>query len=167
MTNTNTNTKVTKKMVLAAIVEAVNAGVLDEFVGETYEDLTVEDIAKYAQTTIEQLDAKATKAKERAASKKAEGDALREAVKAQLTKDYQTIADITAAVEAAGVEGVDITSGKVTARLTQLINAEEAHKTNIKVDGRTIKGYALGSEPEPEDENEEEPEDEERSDIEE
>ena len=85
------------------------------------------------------MDNKAAKAKERAAEKKAEGDALREAVAAVLTDEYQTIAAI-----AAQVEGDDITPAKVTARLTQLVKADLAHKTKVKDGERTVNGYAAG-----------------------
>ena len=136
--------KVTKKNVLEAIIKAVDgieAGTVYEVDGV---DVTLDDIVKYAEKTIEQLDAKAAKAKETAAKKKAEEDELLAAVKNALTDVYKTGAEILKAVED---EFEDVTPAKVTARLTKLCKAGEAHKVDMKVDKRKIKGYALGAGP--------------------
>ena len=79
---------------------------------------------------------KAEKAKERAATKKAEGDELRAVVKSVLTDEFQAIDDIVAQIA-----GEDVTKAKVTARLTQLVKAEEAVKEQIKVGERKVMGY--------------------------
>ncbi len=130
--------KITKKMVLEAVKAAAEAGA--EF-GET---VTAEDVIAYANTAIAQLDAKAAKAKERAAKNKAAGDELRAVVEGALTDELQTIDTITAAVNA--VEGYeDITKSKVTARLTQLVKAEVAHKEQVKAGDRKVMAYALGA----------------------
>lgn len=135
--------EITKKMVLEAIIKWVDED--PDYVIKLDDDVYVGgcDIQDYARLTIAQLDAKNEKAKERAAKKKAEGDALLDAVKDALTDEYQTGAEIFAAV--ADIEGA--TQAKVTARLTKLVKAEIAHKTDQKVDGRKIKVYALGAEP--------------------
>lgn len=136
-------TKVTKVMVLNAIREMAEI-----YEGE-FDEVTAEDIIAYVDTTIKQIRNKAERAKTKAAEKRAEGDALRDAVKAALTDEYKTIAEIT---ESLDIEGV--TPGKVVARLTQLVKADEANKTDIKIDGRRVKGYALGAAPTTEDDAE-------------
>lgn len=136
-------TKVTKVMVLNAIREMAEI-----YEGE-FDEVTAEDIIAYVDTTIKQIHNKAERAKTKAAEKRAEGDALRDAVKAALTDEYKTIAEIT---ESLDIEGV--TPGKVVARLTQLVKADEANKTDIKIDGRRVKGYALGAAPTTEDDAE-------------
>lgn len=79
------------------------------------------------------------KAQENAAKKKADGDALREAVYGVLTSELQTIDQITEQVE-----GEEITRNKVTARLTQLVKAEMAVKDTVKTDdGRKVTAYKL------------------------
>ena len=138
----NTNVKVTKKDVLNAIATLIAEDVAVE-VGE--KTVTSADIKDYIDTTIAQIDAKAAKAKERAAEKKTDGDELRAAVEAVLTDEYQTIGDITEKIE-----GEDVTKSKVTARLTQLVRANVAHKTKIKTDGRELVAYAAGPAPETE-----------------
>ena len=137
--------KVTKKMVLEAIIKAADAFDKEETIFEIGDvDVTIDDIIDYATKTIEQLDTKAAKAKETAAKKKAEEDELLAAVKNALTDEYQTGTEILKAVED---EFEDVTPAKVTARLTKLCKAGEAHKVDMKVDKRKIKGYALGAEP--------------------
>lgn len=127
------DTKTTKRDVLVAIKQAAEDGAV-------FGAVSTEDVIAYVDTTIAQLDNKAAKAKERAAQKKVEGDALRDAVEAVLTDEYQTIAEIAAKVAAD-----DVTPAKVTARLTQLCKSDLAHKTKVKVsDGRLVNGYAAG-----------------------
>ena len=100
-----------------------------------------EDILGFIDHEVELLEAKAAKAAERAASKKADGDELRNAVKAVLTDELQTIDAITAQIE-----GEDITKAKVTARLTQLVKAGVATKDMVKTeDSRKVTAYKLGS----------------------
>ena len=138
--------KVTKKMVLEAIIKAAEAFDKEETIFEIGDvDVTIDDIIDYATRTIEQLDAKAAKAKEASAKKKAEGDELLAVVKDALTDEYKTGAEILADIAESGF--ADVTQAKVTARLTKLCKAGEAHKVDIKVDGRKIKGYAIGEAP--------------------
>ena len=93
-------------------------------------DADREDLAKVIEHEIELLDAKSSKAKATAAKKKAEGDALRDAVQAALTDEFQTIKEITEKVE---FEGFDGSQAKVQYRLNALVNAEIAAKEQITV----------------------------------
>ena len=100
-----------------------------------------EGILGFIDHEVELLETKAAKAAERAASKKADGDELRNAVQAVLTDELQTIDAITAQIE-----GEDITKAKVTARLTQLVKAGVATKDMVKTeDSRKVTAYKLGS----------------------
>lgn len=100
-----------------------------------------EGILGFIDHEVELLEAKAAKAAERAASKKADGDELRNAVQAILTDELQTIDAITAQIE-----GEDITKAKVTARLTQLVKAGVATKDMVKTeDSRKVTAYKLAS----------------------
>ena len=92
------------------------------------EDAGRTDLADVIKHEIELLENKAAKAKETAAKKKVEGDALRDAVQAVLTDELCTIADITAKVE-----GEDVTAAKVQFRLNALVNAGIARKEQISV----------------------------------
>lgn len=124
--------KLTKKDFYAAIRNMVE-GI--EMVG----DIPADEVLAFIDKTVEQIDAKAAKAKEKAAEKKTEGDELRAAVEAILTDELQTIDAI-----AAQVEGEDVTKSKVTARLTQLVKADIARKEQVKDEsGRKVMAYAL------------------------
>ena len=121
--------KITKRDNFTTIVEVLtNAG--------------REDLAAVVAHEIELLDAKAAKAKATAAKKKVDGDALRDAVQAVLTDEFQTIADITAQVE-----GDEVTASKVQYRLNALVGAGIARKEQVTVgegDGkRKLMAYAL------------------------
>lgn len=122
-------TKMTKAMwyeEIKAVVEASDYEKKDEAI-------------KFIDKQLELIASKAVKAKERAAKVKAEGDELREKVKAVLTEDYQTIDDIVILV---GEE--DATKAKITARLTQLVGAEMAEKDQVKTgDGRKVMAYRI------------------------
>ena len=98
-----------------------------------------EDLAKVITHEIELLDGKAAKAKATAAKKKVEGDALRDAVQAVLTDEFQTIADITAQVE-----GDEITTSKVQYRLTALVANGLAEKEQITVGEGDSKRKLMG-----------------------
>lgn len=101
-----------------------------------------DDAIEFIDKQLELIASKAEKARKRAAKTKAEGDELREAVRAVLTDEFQTIDDIVAQVVEEGV-----TKAKVTARLTQLVKAEMAEKDQIKADdGHKVMAYRLVAE---------------------
>lgn len=120
--------KVTKAMMFEAVREVVEAS-----------DAEMKaEMVEFIDKQLEQLAAKAEKAKARAAEKKIAGDELREVVKSVLTDEFQTIDAITAQIV-----GEDVTKAKVTARLTQLIKSEEAVKEQVKAGSRKVMAYKL------------------------
>lgn len=128
--------KITKREMFEAIIEAAKGA---EF------KFTAEDVIAFAENEIALLDKKAVKAKERAATKRAEGDELTAAVRAAMsTEDFEPIAEI-----AARIEGEDVTVAKVTYRLTQLVKNGEAEKQELTIAGgegqkaRKVQGYKL------------------------
>ena len=129
-----TGVKITKRMVLEAMIEVANGNDLTD-------DLTWDDVRNYAMNEISLLDKRAVKAKERAEKNKAETDELMEIVYEAMNDDFEPIADI-----AARIEGEDVTVGKVGARLRKLVEAGRAEKAELKVkrEGektRTLVGY--------------------------
>lgn len=123
--------KVTKKEWYAEIRKIVEAADVENKDGAL----------EFIDNQVKLLEAKAAKAQENAAKKKADGDNLREAVYNVLTTELQTIDQIT---EQVVIEGEDITRNKVTARLTQLVKAEMAVKDTVKTDdGRKVTAYKV------------------------
>ena len=129
-----TGIKITKRMVLEAMIEVANGNDLTA-------EVTWDDVRNYAMNEISLLDKRAVKAKERAEKNKAETDELMEIVYEAMNDDFEPIADI-----AARIEGEDVTVGKVGARLRKLVEAGRAEKAELKVkrEGektRTLVGY--------------------------
>lgn len=121
--------KVTKKEWYAEIRKIVEAADVENKDGAL----------EFIDNQVKLLEAKAAKAQENAAKKKADGDALREAVYKVLTTELQTIDQITEQID-----GEDVTKAKVTARLTQLVKAEMAVKDTVKTeDGRKVTAYKV------------------------
>lgn len=131
--------KITKREMFVAIKTAMETGEACVYDAET--------VIAFCDKEIAALDNKAAKAKERAAAKKAEADVLYDQVKDALNADeFQTIADIAAVVAEVNA---DATVSKTTYRLTKLVEAGLAEKTQITipaVDGgkaRKVQGYRL------------------------
>ena len=137
--------KMTKRNVYEALINYANSGVMAYAADEGDVVVSAEALIAFAENEIALLDKKAVKAKERAATKKAEGDELTDAVRAAMsTEEFEPIADI-----AARIEGEDVTVAKVQYRLTQLVKNGEAEKEQITVPGgegqkaRKIMAYKL------------------------
>ena len=129
--------KITKREMFEAIKETFETGSC-KFDAAT--------VMTFCDKEIASLDSKAAKAKERAAAKKAEADVLMDQVRDALTGEFQTIADIAAAV----VEvNADATVSRVTYRLTKLVEAGDAEKTDVSVPGvdggkaRKVKAFRI------------------------
>lgn len=97
-----------------------------------------DEAIEFLDAQIGLLDAKAEKAKERAAAKRAETDELKAAVAAVLTDELQTADAI-----AAQIEGEDVTKQKVVSRLTALVKDGVAAKEQIKVEKDKKMAYKL------------------------
>jgi len=129
--------KITKREMFEAIKETFETGTC-KFDAAT--------VMAFCDKEIASLDAKAAKAKERAAAKKAEADVLMDQVRDALTGEFQTIADIAAAVAEVNA---DATVSKVTYRLTKLVEAGDAEKTDVTVPGvdgakaRKVKAFRI------------------------
>ena len=129
--------KLTKRSVYEALLKMVETGTLE---------ITEDELKTFCENAIALLDKKAEKAKERAATKRAEGDALTDAVRGALTGEFESIADI-----AARIEGDDVTVSKIAYRLGQLVKAGEAEKEQITIPGgegqkaRKIMAYRISA----------------------
>lgn len=136
----------TKKEVLNAINEL--AGQNDGFEYEVAEGrvITVEDIFDFVNKTVEQLENRNVKARER---KSKADDTIKTLVASALTDENQTLAQLVAAIPAEVEDGkgkvVEVTSAKIVARLTALVKSGVAVKEEVKVDGRKVMAYRLAA----------------------
>lgn len=124
-----TNTKMTEREIYTAMLN----GTLDAEVAK-----------EFAEKKLAQLDKRNASAKVRAERKRAEGDALTEAVFGCVSDEAKTREQITAELVEAGN---DVTVGKVQARLTRLFNEGRIAKAKAKVEGedgkaKTVMVYA-------------------------
>ena len=90
-----------------------------------------DEILGFIDKEVAVLDARAEKAKERAAKKREESDELRQAIFEVLTDEGQTVADIVDKLDRE-----DITRQKVVARLTQLIKDGKVQKDTAKTEDK-------------------------------
>ena len=100
-------------------------------------DAKENDLADVMAHEVELLENKAVKDKERAEARKIAGDELRDTISNILIDDLQTVDEIVDQIE-----DEEITKAKVVARLTQLVNLNEAIKEQVKTeDGKKVMAY--------------------------
>lgn len=126
--------KITKKDYYAMLKEIVEES------KDIETEISKEELLEFIDKQVASINAKAEKAKEKAAEKKANGDELREIVQSILTEEYQTIDSIVSQIE-----GEEVTKAKITARLTSLVKAGLATKSDVKNEetGKIQKAYKL------------------------
>ena len=79
--------KLTKRSVYEALLKMVETGTLE---------ITEDELKTFCENEIALLDKKAEKAKERAATQREGGDAVRDAVRRALTGEFEPLADLAA-----------------------------------------------------------------------
>ena len=124
MTTSTTETKMTRKQIFEAL-KAIPANA---------------EYVDFIQHEIDMLNSRTQKAKEKREQKKAEADALKDKIYSVLTDELQTSADI---LEQVSADDESVTRGKVTARLTKLVNEGKVERADVKVDKKRVKGYRL------------------------
>lgn len=127
--------RVTKRDYFEAIIEAMKTGEVK---------MEPEKIIEFCENEITLLDKKAIKAKERAATKKAEVDELMDKVYAVLSDtEFMTR---NAVMDALGDMPEDVSISKIGARLTKLVDGnliEKSEQTVVNAEGKKSKcmGY--------------------------
>lgn len=128
----------TKREVFEAVIAGVNAGTV------AVEGMETNEIVAFFENELTNLDKRAERSRATAAKKREAGDTMTEAVKAILTNDFQTIADV-----AAQMEGEEVTASKVTYRLNALVKEGYAEKADVQVPGiegakaRVVKAFRI------------------------
>ena len=134
--------KKTKAMYFAELREMVLAAVEDK----AQQDELVEFIDKQ----IETLEKRKVAAAERAEKKKAESDAMTDAILAQIGDELITVDEIVVALDSE-----EVTRNKVTARLGKLVKAGTIVKEAVKVEGNKRMAYRLATDADAADADEE------------
>lgn len=107
-----------------------------EFLTQVIAGTVTEETVEFAKAEVEKLDAELAKAAEKRAAKRAENAPLVEALQAILTDEPMTASQI-----AESVEGINNAS-KATVIAKILVEGGVATVSEIKVKGRTVKGYS-------------------------
>lgn len=124
--------KKTKAMYFAELREMVLAAVEDQ----AQQDELIEFIDKQ----IETLEKRKAAAAERAEKKKAESDAMTDAILAQIGDELITVDEIVIALNSE-----EVTRNRVTARLGKLVKAGTIVKEAVKVEGNKRMAYRLAT----------------------
>ena len=122
-------TKITKAMVLDMILE---------------ECADNDAIVAYCENEKTLLAGKAEKARARAAAKKEAGDELRAVIETILENATEPMTREMVLDSIENAEELELTAAKVGARITQLVQLNIVHKTNVKVGDKTKVGYVYG-----------------------
>ena len=134
--------KKTKAMYFAELREMVLAAVEDQ--------AQQDELLEFIDKQIETLEKRKVAAAERAEKKKAESDAMTDAILAQIGNELITVDEIVVALDSE-----EVTRNKVTARLGKLVKAGTIVKEAVKVDGNKRMAYRLATDADAADANEE------------
>ena len=99
------------------------------------------EVLEYVEKEFAALDHKNAKAKERAAQRRANGDALRGALKDMVGENPITVRELVNAINEDSE--TEVTTSMVVARMTQLVKAGEVAKVQVKDGSRKLVGYIL------------------------
>lgn len=134
--------KKTKAMYFAELREMVLAAVKDQ--------AQRDELVEFIDKQIETLEKRKVAAAERAEKKKAESDAMTDAILAQIGNELITVDEIVVALDSE-----EVTRNKVTARLGKLVKAGTIVKEAVKVDGNKRMAYRLATDADAADADEE------------
>ena len=134
--------KKTKAMYFAELREMVLAAVEDQ--------AQQDELLEFIDKQIETLERRKVAAAERAEKKKAESDAMTDAILAQIGDELITVDEIVVALDSE-----EVTRNKVTARLGKLVKAGTIVKEAVKVDGNKRMAYRLATDADAADADEE------------
>ena len=124
--------KKTKAMYFAELREMVLAAVEDQ--------AQRDELVEFIDKQIETLEKRKVAAAERAEKKKAESDAMTDAILAQIGNEPITVDEIVIALDSE-----EVTRNKVTARLGKLVKAGTIVKEAVKVEGNKRMAYRIAT----------------------
>jgi len=126
---------------IAKKTKAMYFAELREIIKTAVEDATQKtELLEFIDKQLEVLDKRKAAAAARAEKKRAESDALTDAIFAQIGEELITVDDIIAALD-----DEEVTRNKVTARLGKLVKAGLIEKEAVKVEGNKRMAYCLAT----------------------
>lgn len=96
------------------------------------------DLLEFIDKQVEALEKRKVAAAERAEKKRAESDAMTDAILGMIGEELITVDEIVVALD-----DEEVTRNKVTARLGKLVKAGVIEKETVKVDGKKRMAYRL------------------------
>ena len=99
-----------------------------------------QELVDFCNDEIARLDAKALKAKEKAAERKAQGDELYAVVVSVVGSEPMTAEQVLACID-----GEELTTAKIRARLSQAVNNGVLVKETVKIEGKNKVVYSLAA----------------------
>jgi predicted transcriptional regulator len=102
------------------------------------------EFVEYAEKELAKLENKNVKARERAAAKKEAGNALRDVIEEMIKEATEPMTREMVLENIDNAEELDLTVAKVGAQISQLVQLDRVHKTNVKVGDKTKVAYVYG-----------------------
>ena len=102
------------------------------------------EFVEYAEKELAKLENKNVKARERAAAKKEAGNALRDVIEEMIKEATEPMTREMVLENIDNADELDLTVAKVGAQISQLVQLNRVHKTNVKVGDKTKIAYVYG-----------------------
>lgn len=102
------------------------------------------EFVEYAEKELAKLENKNVKARERAAAKKEAGNALRDVIEEMIKEATEPMTREMVLENIDNADELDLTVAKVGAQISQLVQLDRVHKTNVKVGDKTKVAYVYG-----------------------
>ena len=102
------------------------------------------EFVEYAEKELAKLENKNVKARERAAAKKEAGNALRDVIEEMIKEATEPMTREMVLENIDNADELDLTVAKVGAQISQLVQLNRVHKTNVKVGDKTKVAYVYG-----------------------
>jgi len=102
------------------------------------------EFVEYAEKELAKLENKNVKARERAAAKKEAGNALRDVIEEMIKEATEPMTREMVLENIDNADELELTVAKVGAQISQLVQLDRVHKTNVKVGDKTKVAYVYG-----------------------
>lgn len=102
------------------------------------------EFVEYAEKELAKLENKNVKARERAAAKKEAGNALRDVIEEMIKEATEPMTREMVLENIENADELELSVAKVGAQISQLVQLDRVHKTNVKVGDKTKVAYVYG-----------------------